>query len=169
MGKAMKRRVTDLLGIFGSVLSLSAGSAIACTCAGWLPYLDMADVAFTGRIVSKMEPTDNNGVRQLTRWLFAVENRLKGAVPREVTLETDPGNSCENVLFDLNRRYQVYATRDPVRGSLKTDRCAGTAQLCLGELQLPEPSTIKLTDQDRPSPRTFEEWCAQEERGHFSK
>jgi MYXO-CTERM domain-containing protein len=174
-----------LLGaLSGALVVLGASPAQACSCAGGTTaeFTERADAVFTGRLVSRDEPSQGiTSSADPALHVFAVDAVAKGAVSDEQeVLSPVSGASCGLELTG-DGPVVVFATRtaDPYLGDatppLEDDQyyaylCGGSAPLTpqleaeLGPLQPVAPATVPATpvepragattapDRDGPSP-----------------
>jgi hypothetical protein len=127
----MTRRLLALLLVLFSA-GLGARAAYACSCVPAPPVEELvaeAKVAFAGEVLRV------SGDRYVTR----VDTVIKGSVPREVSLHSDPRSACAArldlgpILYTGGRDLAVHQCSFPVRGE--------QVSYALRSLGLPAPTT----------------------------
>lgn len=98
----------------GCSLLWALSSACACDCIGpsVATALERTDAVFRGKVVLKKEIHRKNGDQSRRRFEvhFRVSDRWKGLVQQEIVLHEPAGASdCDNVGFDFNKEYVVFA------------------------------------------------------------
>ncbi|MFL9458929.1 hypothetical protein AB0758_49140 [Tolypothrix bouteillei VB521301_2] len=108
----------------GLMLLLSEQTAVACSCAlvKEKEYFQRADVVFTGTVIERYSSKTEANV-----WIFTVDKVLKGDAIGEQDVSSPKMSSLCGAYFEMNARYQVYATN--VDGRLETILCSGNREL----------------------------------------
>lgn len=113
----------------GLIPFLQPQAAWACSCIQSTPaeQMERADVVFTGRVIDqkmKTVKTQPFGGRTWVQWTFEVEADHKGAVSKQMTVESASNSAACGVNFQMGERYQVFANQSNT--ALKASLCSGT-------------------------------------------
>jgi hypothetical protein len=142
------------------VVLLPAGAAMACSCVEAPPdraLLARSDVAFTGTLVERHDPTVFLGLSSSTDpavLVFAVDTVHKGSVAQRQGIETARSGASCGLELTQGRPALVFADR--VDGHLVGSLCGGSRELAAGERPLgagttPRPgSSVQVDDGLRP-------------------
>ena len=129
------RRLLPLLTLVvaGTVL-LSPATAYACSCAlaaDDARYLAHSDVAFTGRLVERQEPSLSFSSTDPVTLVFTVDRVYKGTAARTQGVETARSGASCGVDLPAGRPVIVFA--DSVSDHLSAELCSGSRVLDAGE------------------------------------
>lgn len=139
-----------------AVVLVPAGAAVACSCVeapSDQELLTRSDVAFTGTLVERHEPTQLPGLSSSSDpavLVFDVAGVHKGSVARRQGVETArSGASCG---LELTQGREALVFADLVDGHLVGSLCGGSRELAAGEQPLgagttPRPgSSVQVDD-----------------------